>query len=303
MRNLILYIFIIILTVITAGWGQLTVLNSSGEVMMQVDGQANVTIGSATQTGALTTHTLTILNGAADGRVLKSDASGLASWGTDQVDDADHVIGNEHQSLSLSGNELSISDGNSVNLPTGSDNQQLSVSGHTLSLERGGSVTLPDDVNDADHDPSGEIQSLSISNQTISLSQGGGSVDLPPTLYWPSTNISKEPVILDVSSTTHGSLTFSAGVSGYHAAYFTLSGSSDGDDDDYFYLMKTNSSNWQDYHCGGVTLDWDDATLLAPVFEDPAGSGNYKVYWASRDQKTDNLTEIQMYIGLVGFIR
>ncbi len=145
---------------ITAVWGQFVVKNTSGDVVLSVDSQASVVVGSAAQDGDLTTHTITILQGAANGLVLKSDASGQASWSTDLVNDADHNIGNEYQDLNLSGNTLSITDGNSVTLPAGSDNQQLSINDHTISLERGGSVVVPDNVNDADHVIGNEYQNL-----------------------------------------------------------------------------------------------------------------------------------------------
>lgn len=61
--------------------------------------------------------------------------------------------------------------------------QQLSILGNTISLTDGGSVLLPpDNVNDADSNPSNEIQSLSLSGTTLSLSNGGGSVSLSPFL-------------------------------------------------------------------------------------------------------------------------
>ncbi len=190
--------FSLICALVPTVWAQMTVKNRFNVVVMQVDNQAHMTLGSSTLDGDLTTHSLTVLNaltfspGAASGRVLKSDASGSASWGTDQVDDADHVIGNELQTLSLSGTTLEISDGNSVTLPTGSDNQQLGISGHTLSLDRGGSVTLPDNVNDADHVIGNEYQSLSISGHTISLSDGGGSVTVPDNVNDADHNIGNE---------------------------------------------------------------------------------------------------------------
>ena len=162
-----------------SAWSQFIVKNTSGNVVMQVDGDANVTIGSTIHPGALTTHTITILDGAANGRVLKSDASGLASWGTDAVNDADHNIGNEYQNLNLSGNTLSITDGNSVTLPAGSDNQQLSIDDHTITLERGGSVVVPDNVNDADHNIGNEYQDLGSSksgeNVTVTITNGSNT--------------------------------------------------------------------------------------------------------------------------------
>ncbi len=198
-----IYSFLLLLVFSTAAFAQLTVINSGGDVVMQVDNQANVTVGSATQTGALTTHTLTILNGAADGRVLKSNASGLASWGTDQVDDDDADPTNEFQTLNLSGTTLQISDGNSVTLPTGSDNQQLGISGHTLSLDRGGSVTLPDNVNDADHVIGNEFP---LSGNSITVS-GDRTVNHADNSSQSSVNNSGRTVIQDVTLDAYGHVT------------------------------------------------------------------------------------------------
>ena len=60
--------------------------------------------------------------------------------------------------------------------------QTLSINGTTVSLSNnGGSITLPpDQVNDADADPTNEIQTLSINGTTVSLSNNGGSITLPP---------------------------------------------------------------------------------------------------------------------------
>lgn len=76
------------------------------------------------------------------------------------------------QTLTLVGQTLSISGGNSVALPAGADDQQLSISGNVISLTDGGSVTLPTSVAPIP-------QVLGIAGNTISLSGGGGSVTLP----------------------------------------------------------------------------------------------------------------------------
>jgi hypothetical protein len=72
-----------------------------------------------------------------------------------------------YPTLSVLGQVLSISGGNSVLLPD-SDDQTLSISGQTLSISGGNSVLLPDS----------DDQLLSISGQTLSIS-GGNSVLLP----------------------------------------------------------------------------------------------------------------------------
>ncbi|MBP6557337.1 MAG: hypothetical protein KAX93_00585 [Flavobacterium sp.] len=87
------------------------------------------------------------------------------------------------QSLALSGNVLSISNGNSVTLPnfvdTDTDGQNLTLTGNVLSISNGNSVTLPADV----------PQTLSQSGNTITLSNGGGSFNLPTTSVTAGTNV------------------------------------------------------------------------------------------------------------------
>ncbi|MBN2775193.1 MAG: hypothetical protein JXR31_13130, partial [Prolixibacteraceae bacterium] len=56
--------------------------------------------------------------------------------------------------------------------------QDISLEGHELSITEGSTVTLPDEVDDDDADPTNEIQILSISGDTIFLS-GGGFAILP----------------------------------------------------------------------------------------------------------------------------
>ena len=98
------------------------------------------------------------------------------------VDDADADPSNELQSLSVSGDSLTLSNGNTVQLPTIDDAdadpnneiQVLSISNDTLYLSNGGFAVLPvDQVNDADADPLNEIQTLTKSGSTISLTNGG----------------------------------------------------------------------------------------------------------------------------------
>ncbi len=92
---------------------------------------------------------------------------------------------NEIQDLKLNGNILTITRNGSatqIDLSPYLDNtdaQQLTLNDHTLSITNGNAVQLPDQVNDADHDPTNELQVLSVSHDTLYLSNGG-SVVLPP---------------------------------------------------------------------------------------------------------------------------
>lgn len=116
------------------------------------------------------------------------------------VDDADADPSNELQSLSISGDSLTLSNGNTVQLTAIDDAdadpnneiQVLSISNDTLYLSNGGYAVLPaDQVNDADADPSNEIQTLSKSGSTISLTNGG-SVNVFDGNY---NNLSNTPTI------------------------------------------------------------------------------------------------------------
>lgn len=83
------------------------------------------------------------------------------------------------QSLSLIGNTLSISNGNSVTLPANVP-QTLSQAGNTITLSQGGgSFTLPTPT----------AQTLSQSGNTITLSNNGGSFSLPTTNVVAGTNV------------------------------------------------------------------------------------------------------------------
>lgn len=86
-------------------------------------------------------------------------------------------VDTDQQSLSLIGNTLSISNGNSVVLPTyvdtNTDQQSLSLTDNTLSISNGNSVVLPTFV-----DTNTDEQSLSLTGNTLSISNGN-SVMLP----------------------------------------------------------------------------------------------------------------------------
>lgn len=104
-------------------------------------------------------------------------------------DDADADPTNELQQLSFNpnNNELTLSKGNSVTIPTGGTDadpdpmneiQSLSKLGSTVSLSRNGGSFI-DEVDDADADPNNEIQQLNLAGMTLSITNGN-SIDLSP---------------------------------------------------------------------------------------------------------------------------
>ena len=91
--------------------------------------------------GKIKTQNLQVTNGAAAGLVLTSDASGNASWGSNN--DADANPANEIQTLSLSGNDLSISGGNTVTLPPPPDISARVLNSGNISVPHGVTTFLP----------------------------------------------------------------------------------------------------------------------------------------------------------------
>lgn len=165
-----------------------------------------------TSIGGLSPASFEAVDWGADSYTLKVelDLGNDGSWEIDETkalnsvpyalygEDADANPANEFQTLVISGNLLSITDGNSVVLPPGSDTdplnelQTLTISGNLLSISDGNSVTLPAE---GDGDPLNEIQTLSISGNQISISDGNNIV-LPTD---PDEDISNELQTLTIS--------------------------------------------------------------------------------------------------------
>ena len=155
-------------------------------------GSVILPIYSDTQTLTISGNQLSIANG--NTVTLPSTGptytagSGISLSGNTITNNGDLSNTNEIQSISISGNLISLSNGGgSITLPpnSGTDNQTLSLSGASLSISNGNSVNLPD------VSTTNEIQTLSLAGNNLSLSSGGGSVTLPTgTTYTAGTGIS-----------------------------------------------------------------------------------------------------------------
>ena len=103
----------------------------------------------------------------------------------DEVNDSDADSMNELQTLSFDPNNnlLTISNGNSIAIPTGGTDadadptnelQTITKNGNTVTLSDGGG-SFVDEVNDADANANNELQTIVKNGNTVTLSQGGGS--------------------------------------------------------------------------------------------------------------------------------
>lgn len=87
----------------------------------------------------------------------------------------------QKQQLQLDGNQLAISGGNQVDLSSvAGSTQTLSFNNNNkeLTISEGNTVNLSPLVADGDSNPNNELQNLSLSGTNLSLSQGGGNVNL-----------------------------------------------------------------------------------------------------------------------------
>jgi len=99
---------------------------------------------------------------------------------TDNVNDADADPTNEIQQLNLNGNTLELSQsGGAIDLSAvtnNTDNQTLSISGNTLSISGGNSVFIPSNSGGGGGE---DDQNLVISNDSLFIEDGNG-IDLSP---------------------------------------------------------------------------------------------------------------------------
>jgi len=102
-----------------------------------------------------------------------------------EINDADADPLNEIQVLSLDGNVLTLTtNGSPIQIDLtpyldNTDGQTLVLEDHLLTISNGNSIQIPDNVDDADSDPLNEIQQISIEGDRINLSRDGGYVEIP----------------------------------------------------------------------------------------------------------------------------
>lgn len=164
-------------------------INTSNQLITTVNGVASAPIvlpnQNFTEIDASVTNELQILS--QSGNTI-SLSNGGGSFVLPTFTDTD----TDAQSLTLTGNNLSISNGNSIVLPTYTDTdtdaQSLTLTGNNLSISNGNSVTLPT-FTEIDGSVTNELQTISQTGNIVTLSNGGGAFTLPTTSVIAGTNV------------------------------------------------------------------------------------------------------------------
>lgn len=191
-------------------------VNATGDVILVNDLQGTGGAISNALTSSVNTMTSTVNTIVATAPIINSVANTITSGqltttvngvasaplNLPSLTEVDGSITNELQSLSINGNDLTISNGNTITLPmsTDMDQQTLSVSGNQLTIYNGNTVDLPS-LTEVDGDVTNEIQHLSqtpintLTGLKITLSQPNASpedvwVDGSETKIQAGTNVS-----------------------------------------------------------------------------------------------------------------
>ncbi|PKP20608.1 MAG: hypothetical protein CVU05_08670 [Bacteroidetes bacterium HGW-Bacteroidetes-21] len=182
-------------------WNATNMIWEPSDDALGAAGTTDGVVSSGTMSGT-TTKTLTLHRTNSLGDVVITY--------TDEVADADADASNELQNLSLSGNNLTISNGNTIDLGviqdgTGTDSQHITLTGTVLSIDNGNSIDLSafmdntdthlteaevdafvsnngylTSFTEVDGSITNEIQDLSLTGNTLSLSGDATTVNLAP---------------------------------------------------------------------------------------------------------------------------
>jgi len=94
------------------------------------------------------------------------------------------------QSLSLNGTSLSISNANTITLPTDNDKQSLSITNNQISISNGNTITLPAQK---DTSVTNEIQDLSLNGDILKISNNANATNINLSKY---TNTDNQTLLL-----------------------------------------------------------------------------------------------------------
>ncbi len=190
----------------------------SASLAMIIDDAGNVGIGEPAPDATLdVVGTFQLDNGAAAGDVLiATDAAGNTAWTDLATIGAQGPAGND-----------GATGATGPQGDAGTDDQLITLTGTNLSIEDGNTVdlsALQDGVDDADNDPANEIQNLSRTGTTVTLSNGGGTFQDSVGVYTPGTGIditnnvisASDICGLSIGDTYQGGIIFYLDASGCH---------------------------------------------------------------------------------------
>ncbi len=181
----------------------------------------------------------------------------------ENADDADANPQNEIQQLELNGEVLSISDGNSVQLPDASSQneiQQLALNGEVLSISNANKVQLPDASS------TNELQELNFGQNNVLSISGGNAVQLPNVSSpW---NLAGQSIYVESGRVGIGLTKPSDALSIYSenraTMNFLTSGSGSGQEDGFsvgLYKLSNSAVLWN-YERGDIRFGTDDETRM-----------------------------------------
>ncbi|SNR76295.1 hypothetical protein SAMN04488009_3643, partial [Maribacter sedimenticola] len=154
------------------------VVTANESVEIQITNGNNTTIDIRDADSSTTNEINTAFN-VASGNLNITDSNGTLSVPLSSIDTDD-------QTLTLTGNTLAISEGNSVNLSgfANTDNQNLSntviTPNESVRVNISGGTNTTIDIRDADSDATNEYNTaFGISGSNLRLTDGGGNLDVP----------------------------------------------------------------------------------------------------------------------------
>lgn len=152
------------------------IATGTGAAISTVTYNASTNVITAVEGSNTFTVNLSDLEDNTDNQTVSLSGNSLVISNGNSVDLSPFLDNTDEQTLSVSGNDLSISGGNTVSLAgfANTDNQTLSLSTNNLAISGGNSVSLASYVNT-------DNQTLSLSANTLAIS-GGNNVSLGPYL-------------------------------------------------------------------------------------------------------------------------
>ncbi|HXH17853.1 MAG TPA: hypothetical protein VNJ07_02130 [Chitinophagales bacterium] len=173
------------------------------------------------------------------------------------IDLSGYMDNTDAQSLSLSGTDLSISGGNTVDMSsfmddTDTDDQTLSVSGTDLSISEGNTVDLSSFLDNTD------AQTLGLAGNTLSIS-GGNSVDL--SAYLDADNLGNHTATQNIKIGTH----YVSNDGDSEGIRITTTGNVTASSD---FFVGENATTNSDLYISGRMYDWDNSSYYVdPNFQ------------------------------------